>query len=226
MQTKNSCKLVNELKTDTSGKLEELEAEIDDLATVVDTKATIKDNDTALDSTWSSAKIREEIDNSGGSDVIDDENVSSETTFSSQLISDLVLNTDEYFKKYTGEFSRIENTLQTITTISLTNKMLAGFGVKFNQKDSFSTTTTETLEVQFIGNNSGTVYFTKQYTGSEAFPGGGSAHINITDKFTVDDIDSDDTAIIYKFRCVNAYWSTKCPYTIDLFASPLIDLLN
>lgn len=66
MQTKNSCKLVNELKTDTSGKIEELEAEIDNLASEVDTKASIEDSETALDSTWSSAKIREEIDAGSG----------------------------------------------------------------------------------------------------------------------------------------------------------------
>lgn len=68
MQTKNSCKLVNELKTDTSGKLEELEAEIDNLASEVDTKASIVDTDTGLNSTWSSAKIREEIDAGSGDD--------------------------------------------------------------------------------------------------------------------------------------------------------------
>jgi hypothetical protein len=224
--TKNECEIVNRLsrkvEKELSENMDKVNEDISEINEKIADMAIIDDSVEASDSTWSSAKIKTEIDAGGGSDVINDNIVSTTSTFSSDLITNFIVNNDKFIKSITGSFSRIESNFSNIKTIDLTDVLKErGFEMKYTQQDGFTTDRSGIVTIQLVGNTTGTVYIEKNYTGYDLIPEG-STHMNISDDFMFDagDIDSSDIALIYKIKAINGPWSTSFPYTFKLMAIP------
>ncbi len=107
---------------------------IEDLIDDIPTGAEIDDTVTTTNKTWSSSKIKTEIDagGGGGSDVIDDVNVRTTTTFSSSKIVDLLFSVLSGESKYIAintTISRITAVYTTVLTITDLNLSASSKGV-------------------------------------------------------------------------------------------------
>lgn len=136
--TKNECEIVNRLSQKVEKELADNMSEVnEDIAEVnediarinrsLENMAVIDDSVETVTTTWSSSKIKTEIDvgGGGGSDVIDDTNVTTTTTFSSSKIVDLLYSVLSGQSKYIAintSISRVTaeyTTVQTITNLNL-----------------------------------------------------------------------------------------------------------
>lgn len=143
--TKNECEIVNRLSRKVEKELAENMTEVneniaevnEDIARInrsLENKAEIDDSTESLSKTWSSSKIKTEIDagGGGGSDVIDDINVSTTTTFSSSKIVDLlysVLSGESKYIAINTSISRVTPDYTTVLTITNLNLSETSKGV-------------------------------------------------------------------------------------------------
>lgn len=200
--TINKCNVVNMA-------VEKLEKEISEITLDV-----IDDSKSSLKTTYSSDKINELIGDTPGTSIIDDTKTSSTTTFSSSFFADILVNPTNYVRTLSQTNTRMYDYLFTFLTIPTVPEMRTNdYLFTISQTDSYTSTVNATITYQFVGNVSGTIYYTNTYALTP------NHSVTFTDQFTLkaEDVDASDTQILYKIRSQSgSYWSatfvSTCKY--------------